>query len=210
MPGIRDIMRSEQFINMISDPNAMRNAMQQARQLEQMGMLPPGGMGGLGGFGGMGGGAGGMDPWGAPFGQQAQGAQGQAATGEAPRGPTNLFNQSAQPSNAGAGAGAGIGAGGIGQPGQMPDFSALQQMMQQFGGGGAGASGPFGGFGGPGSPPAQQQQQDSRPPEERYASQLVQLQEMGFVNGQQNIRALQACGGNVQAAVEYLISSQGW
>lgn len=89
----------------------------------------------------------------------------------------------------------------------MPDLGALQQMMQQFGGGGAG--GPFGGFGGAGSPPPQRQQ-DSRPPEERYATQLVQLNDMGFVNPQQNIRALQACGGNVQAAVEYLISSQGW
>ena len=208
MPGIRDIMRSEQFINMISDPNAMRNAMQQARQLEQMGMMPPGGLGGLGGFGNMGGGAGGVDPWGAAFGggQQQQGGA-QAATGEAPRGPTNLFNQSAQPGNA---AGPGAGAG---QAGQMPDFGALQQMLGQMGGGGgAGAGAPFGGFGGfggAGSPPPAQPQ-DNRPPEERFAAQLVQLNDMGFVNPQQNIRALQACGGNVQAAVEYLISSQGW
>jgi ubiquilin len=54
-----------------------------------------------------------------------------------------------------------------------------------------------------GNPAAQQPQQ---PPEELYQTQLAQLQEMGFFNAQENIRALQMTGGNVEAAVEWLFS----
>ncbi|KAE9003387.1 hypothetical protein PF005_g13818 [Phytophthora fragariae] len=43
-------------------------------------------------------------------------------------------------------------------------------------------------------------------PEEIYASQLTQLNDMGFSNRDQNIRALQATLGNVQAAVDRLLS----
>ncbi|CAG8576429.1 2367_t:CDS:2 [Rhizophagus irregularis] len=45
-----------------------------------------------------------------------------------------------------------------------------------------------------------------QPPEERFQVQLQQLNEMGFWDAQKNIRALLACGGNVQAAIEYLLS----
>ncbi|CAG8496088.1 5443_t:CDS:2 [Ambispora gerdemannii] len=44
------------------------------------------------------------------------------------------------------------------------------------------------------------------PPEERFQVQLQQLNEMGFWNAQQNIRALLLSGGNVPAAVELLLS----
>lgn len=43
-------------------------------------------------------------------------------------------------------------------------------------------------------------------PETTYASQLQQLQEMGFFDRDANVRALQATGGNVHAAVERLLS----
>ncbi|KAI3834323.1 hypothetical protein MKX03_030130 [Papaver bracteatum] len=43
------------------------------------------------------------------------------------------------------------------------------------------------------------------PPEELYATQLSQLQEMGFFDTQENIRALRATSGNVNAAVERLL-----
>ncbi|KAL8142566.1 hypothetical protein V2J09_015598 [Rumex salicifolius] len=45
------------------------------------------------------------------------------------------------------------------------------------------------------------------PPEELYATQLSQLQEMGFFDTQENIRALRATSGNVHAAVEFLLGS---
>ena len=43
-------------------------------------------------------------------------------------------------------------------------------------------------------------------PEEVYASQLTQLSDMGFSNRDQNIRALQATFGDVNAAVERILS----
>lgn len=43
-------------------------------------------------------------------------------------------------------------------------------------------------------------------PEAAYSTQLQQLQDMGFSDRQANIRALQATGGNVHAAVERLLA----
>ncbi len=45
------------------------------------------------------------------------------------------------------------------------------------------------------------------PPEERYSSQLEQLSGMGFVNREANLQALVATFGDVNAAVERLLSS---
>lgn len=47
------------------------------------------------------------------------------------------------------------------------------------------------------------------PPEELYASQLSQLQEMGFIDTRENIQALLATSGNVNAAVERLLQNFG-
>jgi len=55
------------------------------------------------------------------------------------------------------------------------------------------------------APPAPQ-----GPPEEVYATQLSQLNDMGFFDAAENIRALQATGGNVHAAVERLLSGGAW
>ncbi|KAH1151110.1 hypothetical protein GLYMA_16G118400v4 [Glycine max] len=49
----------------------------------------------------------------------------------------------------------------------------------------------------------------TEPPEQLYASQLSQLQEMGFFDTQENIRALIATSGNVHAAVERLLGNSG-
>jgi ubiquilin len=46
----------------------------------------------------------------------------------------------------------------------------------------------------------------TEPPEVRFAVQLQQLQDMGFPNQQANIAALQATNGNVEAAIERLLS----
>ncbi|CAM8994298.1 unnamed protein product [Rhodiola kirilowii] len=82
------------------------------------------------------------------------------------------------------------GARGAGQAG---DAAGLEMLMNMFGGLGTG---------GLNAPP-------SGPPEEVYATQLVQLQEMGFFDTQENIRALQATSGNVHAAVERLLNNLG-
>ncbi|KAI0328438.1 hypothetical protein GY45DRAFT_1326297 [Cubamyces sp. BRFM 1775] len=116
---------------------------------------------------------------------------------------------------AGTEAGAAPGAGAI--PG-MFDPAVMQQMLAALGGGGAGvgagagAANPFGGLGGLGglgafgAPP---QPADTRPPEERFQVQLQQLQDMGFTNASQNIRALLATGGNVHSAIEYILNGGG-
>lgn len=82
-------------------------------------------------------------------------------------------------------------------PGNAPPVNPFSL----FGAGaGAGAGGAFG----------EQQQQapaDNRPPEERYESQLGQLNDMGFFDFDANVSALRRSGGSVQGAVEYLLSN---
>ena len=76
-------------------------------------------------------------------------------------------------------------------------FAALQAMG---GLGGAGMGG-LGGLGG--APPAPP---DDRAPEDRYAEQLRQLNDMGFYEFERNVEALRRTGGSVQGAVEYLLT----
>ncbi|KAK6458537.1 uncharacterized protein RJT20DRAFT_143480 [Scheffersomyces xylosifermentans] len=64
---------------------------------------------------------------------------------------------------------------------------------------------PFSMFGGAGGAPAAAAPVDNRPPEERYESQLRQLNDMGFFDFDRNIEALRRTGGSVQGAIEYLL-----
>ncbi|KAH7518262.1 hypothetical protein FEM48_Zijuj09G0152900 [Ziziphus jujuba var. spinosa] len=76
-----------------------------------------------------------------------------------------------------------------------PNIAGLEMLMNMFGGLGAGC------LTVPSNPDV--------PPEELYATQLSQLQEMGFFDTQENIRALRATSGNVHAAVERLLGNPG-
>ncbi|KAI8896471.1 hypothetical protein BC833DRAFT_597401 [Globomyces pollinis-pini] len=81
------------------------------------------------------------------------------------------------------------GAGTAPNPAANPMFNpAMMQMLMGARGAGAAATTP------------------SQPPEILYQTQLAQLQDMGFFNPTENIRALQMTGGNVEAAVEWLFS----
>ncbi|KAJ9664692.1 hypothetical protein H2198_000038 [Neophaeococcomyces mojaviensis] len=81
----------------------------------------------------------------------------------------------------------------------MQNPEAMRNAMQMLQGTGID---PFAMLGGGGfAPPA-----DNRPPEERYATQLRQLNEMGFFNYDQNIQALTRSGGDVNGALEWLFS----
>ncbi|XP_010548158.1 PREDICTED: ubiquitin domain-containing protein DSK2b-like isoform X2 [Tarenaya hassleriana] len=71
--------------------------------------------------------------------------------------------------------------------------AGLDLLMNMFGNLGTG------GLSGPNQP--------NVPPEELYATQLQQLQEMGFFDREENIRALRAAHGNVHAAVERLLGN---
>ena len=82
--------------------------------------------------------------------------------------------------------------------------NSLQNLLAALGGPppAAGGGNPFAGL------LSTQQQQapvDNRPPEERYAEQLRQLNDMGFFDFEQNIAALRRSGGSVQGAVNQLL-----
>ncbi|XP_077246838.1 ubiquitin domain-containing protein DSK2b-like isoform X2 [Tasmannia lanceolata] len=110
-------------------------------------------------------------------------------------------------------------------PETMQQVLSLQQSLLsqlgrsdqgQTGGGGTGAANNnmgleflmnmFGGLGAGGVPLPNT---SNVPPEQLYATQLSQLQEMGFFDTQENIRALSATAGNVHAAVERLLGNLG-
>jgi ubiquilin len=94
-------------------------------------------------------------------------------------------------------------------PGSAPPMfgmtmEQLNQMMQHMyaGGGNQHLGSPFEGLF---QPQQQQQPPDNRPPEERYAEQLRQLNDMGFYDFDQNVAALRRSGGSVQGALQHLL-----
>lgn len=97
-------------------------------------------------------------------------------------------------------------AGTAGSPFGMVDPALVQQLLGGMGGAGGNPLSPFGGFGAgaAAAPPA-----DTRSPEERFATQLAQMNEMGFIDARQNVRALLATNGNVHAAIEYILGGGG-
>lgn len=99
--------------------------------------------------------------------------------------------------------GATTGAPGANSTPGLPFNPALMQQMFGLGAFGGPGAGGLGTYGAP-APPS-----DTRPPEERFQVQLQQLQDMGFTNASQNIRALLATGGNVHSAIEYILSGGG-
>lgn len=131
---------------------------------------------------------------------------GAQAGSEAPPNPfASLFGGAGAP-----GVGAGAGAAGSPFGGLQMTPEMMQQAMQMMrdpayaemlGGGGLGNL--FGGGAAGGAPAAPA---DSRPPEERYADQLRQLNDMGFFDFDRNVEALRRSGGSVQGAIEQLLS----
>lgn len=149
--------------------------------------------------------------------------------------PPDFFRAMGGAPGAGTGAGAGAGAGGVPDADfmaatmrlmQNPDFQTLARNIPGGGLPGFGAStgsaasqsagasgnsladfyGALGGMGGM-APPRAESPADTRPPEERYADQLRQLNDMGFFDFDSNVQALRRSGGSVQGAVEYLLSN---
>ncbi|KAF7312305.1 hypothetical protein MIND_00243500 [Mycena indigotica] len=189
-PEARSMMQSDHFRQMVSNPDNLQRMLQMANM-----------------FNGMGGGAGnGGSAFPAPGIPGAPAAAAATTTPQPQQQPPafpNLFG--------GAGGNApgydpammaallGLNAGGQAAPtspggttppaagGALPNPALYQQL-----------------FGGAPTPPA-----DSRPPEERFQVQLQQLQDMGFSNAAQNVRALLATGGNVHSAIEYILGGGG-
>ena len=102
-------------------------------------------------------------------------------------------------------------------PDNMRAMMQIQEGMRQLQSNGL-PMGPLGGMGlggglGPGGlglggvGAAAAPGEPAQPPEERFEAQLNQLRDMGFFDQQENIRVLLMVGGNVNAAVETLLSS---
>ncbi|PPQ81614.1 hypothetical protein CVT25_013589 [Psilocybe cyanescens] len=200
-PQVRQAFQDEGFRQMISNPESFQQMLRMASMFQ--------GAGGGGGFG---------SPFGAPppsFPAPGTPNPNPNATpanpSSTPTSPPSTTAPAANPFNlfAGLGGAPGAGAGG-GAFGDANPFGANPALMQQmFGLGspyGPGAGG-LGGYGGAATTPAAPA--DTRPPEERFQVQLQQLQDMGFTNAQQNVRALLATGGNVQGAIDYIFSGGG-
>ncbi|KAG6332743.1 hypothetical protein ID866_6350 [Astraeus odoratus] len=187
-PQVRQVFQSEQFRQMLSDPQALRSMLQFSSMFQNQ----------LGGTGG------GFPAPGvpstatsasSPSSTTSPGQQSQSPQQQPPFNPFALFGQppgrQQQPQQQSQ------------QQRQQPqspfspfgaDLPALLQSLQ-------GQSAAFGGI--PAAPA------DTRPPEERFQVQLQQLQDMGFTNASQNVRALLATGGNVHSAIEYILSGGG-
>lgn len=217
-PGARQMLNSPMFRQMLTNPDMIRAMGQMRRE--------GGGPGAATAFPAPG--ATDNTPAGAPATGAA--ATGAAATGAQPNpfaaalggggaGAANPFMALLNPAGGQAGAQTPFGAvtpemmqqvaqmmgngappagGAVANPfGLSPEL--MQQAAAAFGGGGFGGGFGGGGFGAPAAPA------DTRPPEERYADQLQQLNEMGFFDFEQNVSALRRSGGNVQGAVNFLL-----
>lgn len=106
----------------------------------------------------------------------------------------------------------GGGGGGGGSPFGMVDPALVQSLLGGLGGASstplsasASAPSPFAAAAAAASPSPFA----AAAPEERFQVQLQQLQDMGFTNGAQNVRALLATAGNVHAAIEYILGGGG-
>ncbi|TRM55508.1 hypothetical protein BD626DRAFT_525421 [Schizophyllum amplum] len=197
-PQMRAMMQSPYFREMVANPDRL------SQMLRMASMFRESGAGGAAANPFAGAGAGGFPAPGVPGGAGAAPGATAASLGSPGAGidPANPF--------ASLLGGAGAGAGGLG--GGL-DPAMMQQLLGGMGGGGMGGMGGLGGAGafGGGSPfgGASPAPTDTRPPEERFQVQLQQLQDMGFTNASQNIRALLATGGNVHSAIEYILGGGG-
>lgn len=191
-PQLREMMSSPFFRQMMSNPEMVRSIMQ---------MRGAGGMPGMPSLPGMG--AGGGFPAPGSYDGQNSNSDANANAG------TTGANPPANPFASLLGGMGGAPAGGANPFGMDP---AMMQSLLGGMGGGAGFGGMSGGagFGGFGAPAAPAAPQDTRPLEERYQSQLLQLNEMGLCDPGQNIRALSMTGGNVNAAIELIFSGREW
>ncbi|KIW11702.1 hypothetical protein PV08_11004 [Exophiala spinifera] len=257
IPGVRQILQSDYFRGMMTDPQAIRAML----QMQNGSRMDPFGRGGQEAFpapgvtnttenagdqnnrqgeqqqqpqqppnpfAAFGGGAGGLgaNPFASLFNMpglppaypstNSAGATNQAGNTPNQQQQQNPFAALLNPALFGQqpGANTGTGTGTTSPPPPnplLPNPESFEQLLQAFenarGNGGTTPNffdlfgGGLGGAGGPASPP------DNRPPEERYATQLQQLNDMGFYDFDRNIQALRRTGGSVNGAIEYLLNN---
>lgn len=234
-PQARQMLNSPEFRRMMTNPDALRQAMQLRRAMgggaAGLGGFPAPGItdttpaGAAGTTPGQNAAANpfGMNPFMMPPGFGGAGAGGAANPFASLFGPAPGQTPAQSPPAPGSAGGQGSPAanpnaanpfaslfgGGAGGAFQPPNLTPEQlqeslRLMQQGGFGNlfGGGANPFGGAFGAASPPPPA---DTRPPEEIYAEQLRQLNDMGFFDFDQNVAALRRSGGSVQGAIEQLL-----
>ncbi|ESZ91339.1 hypothetical protein SBOR_8280 [Sclerotinia borealis F-4128] len=241
MPNAREMLQSPMFRDMLTNPDAIRQAAAMRRSMGSgAGSFPAPGItdttpaGAAGSSPGSGqANAQPFNPFAMPAGAPGNpfaslfGGQGATAAGHPPTlaspppasaggAPSTGADANAQNTFASMFGGAGAGGAGFNPfPGMpQPTPEQVQQAMEMmrngtfgdmFGAGGLGGMGGMGGAGA-GAPAAPAASADTRPPEDRYADQLRQLNDMGFFDFDRNVEALRRSGGSVQGAIEQLLS----
>ncbi|KKA26251.1 hypothetical protein TD95_000046 [Thielaviopsis punctulata] len=213
IPGVHEMFRSPMMRQMLTNPEMMRMSARLSRSMGAMG----GGFGSASGFPAPGitnpttsnttGATTGTTPGANDASTGATGTA-SAAPGATPNVPENpfmaLFNlaNAVDPPRQGTSAtgtsdGSAPNTNSPANPfgfGSLPPFAspeAMQEIMSLFQGANPGAASAA---------------PDTRPPEERYAEQLRQLNDMGFFDFDRNVAALRRSGGSVQGAIEHLLS----
>lgn len=179
-PRARDMLQSPFFRQMMTDPQMIRQSMQMANS---MGMSPDGA----------------ASAFPAPGSASGAGGANETSTNDADSAATGAAASSTGQANPFAGLfGATPGNAAAANPfaglfpgGQQPQFN--QELLASMFGGNSNATG---------AAPAV----DNRPPEERYESQLRQLNDMGFFDFDRNVAALRRAGGSVQGALDALLN----
>lgn len=176
-PMFASMMQNPQMMQAMMNPRTLRSLMELQQSMGAGGGVP---------------GAGAPNPFLAALG------------GGAPPGGSPTANTTGAPGTTPA---AVPGAGGMGgAPGQPNPFMemmnnpAIMQAMM----GGMGGNSMMGGLQGMGGPPPAA---DNRPPEERYAAQLTQLENMGFPDRNSNIQALTTANGDINQAINNLLGA---
>lgn len=187
-PQAREMLQSPMFRQMMTNPDMIRQSMQFANMMNGQEAGATGAPASAGGF-----------P--AP-GETTEEANESAANAPAATAPTAnapnatganpfaaLFNPAANPFAALGNPQAAAAAAGQAGNAQTPAFNpALWASMMG------------------GAPAAQPAAPDNRPPEERYETQLRQLNDMGFFEFDRNVAALRRSGGSVQGALDALLN----
>ncbi|OUM55080.1 hypothetical protein BVG19_g4559 [[Candida] boidinii] len=216
-PQARQMLQSDTFRNMLSNPQMMRQMMDMQRMMGGAGA----GAGGL--FGGAGAGAD-ASSFPAPGAASTDSTEttGAGASTDSTAASDSSATAAAAAANPFAALFGGAGAGGATNPMMNPFANPLFQQAA----GGANATGdnasqqanPFmnpellnmllggAGAGNGAGASATAAPVDNRPPEEVFESQLRQLNDMGFFDFDRNVTALRRSGGSVEGAIEALLN----
>lgn len=175
-PAARTLLQSDYMKNMLTNPQAMKSMLEMQKAFGGAGV---GGMNGAntGPFGG--------------FPVPGNPNEASSSTTSNETGTDTGAVNSSTPANPFAALFGGANASGGGSSNSFPFANPdLLNLLGGMNGMGAGSAAPA----------------DTRPPEEIYATQLRQLNDMGFFDFDRNIKALRRSGGSVEGAIEMLFN----